>query len=109
VSASVDLGALQVKFKYRLPESWIEKVVKLRQFADGATQVSIELKDGRVFRKILISDSTHIVAARGLRDLPFEIAEIRNIFQFAEDKNPTQRDGWQLWDNTDYQAPKVVK
>ena len=98
-----------MKFKYRLPESWIKKVVKLREFAAGSTQVSIELKDGRVFKKVLISNSTHIVAARGLRDLPFEMAEIRSIFQFAEDKNPAQRDGWQLWDNADHQAPKVVK
>jgi hypothetical protein len=97
-----------VKFGYRLPESWIKKVVKLEQFANGATQVSIELKDGRVFRKVLISSSMHIVAARGLKDLPFEIADIRNIFQFAEDKNPAQRDGWESRDK-DNQAPKVVK
>jgi hypothetical protein len=97
-----------VKFKYQLPERWIKKVVKLEEFADGATQVSIELKDGRVFKKVLIADSKYIVAARGRRDLPIEIAEIRNIFQFSEDKNPAQRDGWEFWD-TDSQAPKVVK
>ena len=85
-------------FKYQLPESWIKKVVKLEEFAHSATQVSIELKDGRVFRKVLILNSTYIVAARGLRYLPFEMAEIRNIFQFAEDKNPAQRDGWEFWD-----------
>jgi hypothetical protein len=97
-----------VKYKFQLPESWVRKVAKLEEFADGATQVSIELKDGRVFKKVLIADSKYIVAARGRRDLPIEIAEIRNIFQFAEDKNPAQRDGWEFWD-TDSQAPKVVK
>jgi hypothetical protein len=97
-----------VKYKFQLPESWVRKVAKLEEFADGATQVSIELKDGRVFKKVLIADSKYIVAARGRRDLPIEIAEIRNIFQFTEDKNPAQRDGWEFWD-TDSQAPKVVK
>jgi hypothetical protein len=97
-----------VKYKFQLPESWVRKVARLEEFADGATQVSIELKDGRVFKKVLIADSKYIVAARGRRDLPIEIAEIRNIFQFTEDKNPAQRDGWEFWD-TDSQAPKVVK
>jgi hypothetical protein len=97
-----------VKYKFQLPESWVRKVARLEEFADGATQVSIELKDGRVFKKVLIADSKYIVAARGRRDLPIGIAEIRNIFQFAEDKNPAQRDGWEFWD-TDSQAPKVVK
>lgn len=97
-----------MKYKFQLPESWVRKVARLEEFADGATQVSIELKDGRVFKKVLIADSKYIVAARGRRDLPIEIAEIRNIFQFTEDKNPAQRDGWEFWD-TDSQAPKVVK
>jgi hypothetical protein len=98
-----------VKLKYQLPESWSRKVARLEQFADGATQVSIELKDGRVFKKILISNSTRIVAARGLKYLPFEMDDIRNIFQFAEDRTPAQRDGWEFWDAPDDQAPKVVK
>jgi hypothetical protein len=98
-----------VKFKYKLPESWIKKVARLEEFANGATQVSIELKDGRVFRKVLIANSMHIVAARGLRYLPFEMDDIRNIFQFAEDRTPAQRDGWEFWDASDDQAPKVVK
>jgi hypothetical protein len=97
------------KFKYRLPEIWIKKVGKLEEFANGATQVSIELKDGRVFEKVLIWSAMHIVAARGLKNLPFELVEIRNIFQFAEDKNPAQRDGWEFWDRGHNQAPKVVK
>ena len=98
-----------MKYKLELPENWVKKVARLQEFADGATQVSIELKDGRVFRKVLILNATYIVAARGRRDLPLEIAEIRNIFQFSEDKNPAQRDGWEFWDRVGNQAPKVVK
>jgi hypothetical protein len=98
-----------VKYKLALPEKWVKKVAQLQEFAEGVTQVSIELKDGRVFRKILILNATYIVAARGRKDLPLEIAEIRNIFQFSEDKNPAQRDGWEFWDRVDNQIPKVVK
>jgi hypothetical protein len=98
-----------VKFKYRLPENWVKKVATLEEFAGGATQVSIELKDGRVFRKVLILSSMHIVAARGLKYLPFEMDDIRNIFQFADDRTPAQRDGWEFWDASDDQAHKVVK
>lgn len=98
-----------MKFKYRLPENWVKKVARLEKFENSSTQVSIELKDGRVFRKVLIANSTYIVAARGLKYLPFEMDEIRNIFQFAEDRTPAQRDGWEFWDVWDDQAPKVLK
>jgi hypothetical protein len=86
-------------FKYNLPASLIEKVSHLEQFANGGTQVTVKLKNGSIHRQVLISNSTWIVAMRDQDDLPFEPAEIEDIFQNEEDKNPKERGGWKFWDD----------
>ena len=55
-------------FRHRLPEEWMLRVSGMEDFANGATQVSVKLKDGRVISGILISGSANIVAARGQKD-----------------------------------------
>ena len=88
-----------MKFKYRLPDFWIEIVSNMEEFANGATQVSIKTKDGQNFNEILISNSTWIIAMRGCTDLPFNINDIVEIYQTEEDKQPKERGGWHFWDN----------
>ena len=87
-----------MNFKYRLPNHWIDLVSTMEEFANGATQVTIKLKDGREFPRILISNATFIVAARGYDDLPFLLTDIERIFQTPEDRNPGERSGWKYWD-----------
>jgi len=86
-------------FKYTLPKHLIEKTAYCEEFANGGTQVNIKLRDGRVFRKILISNSTWIVAMRGYDDLPFDASEIEDVFQNEGDKNPEEHGGWKFWDD----------
>jgi hypothetical protein len=93
------VGTIAVNFKYTLPDTWIEKVAQMEEFANGATQVSVKTKSGAVIENVLISNSKHIVAVRGYRDLPFSIDDIVEIFQTNEDKNPQQRGNWEFWDN----------
>jgi hypothetical protein len=87
-----------MKFKHRLPHHLIEKVSGFEEFANGGTQISVKLKDGRFFGQILISSATWIVAMRGHQELPFRPSEIEDTFQTEEDKNPHQRGGWDYWD-----------
>jgi len=87
-----------VKFKYRLPDEWLSKAAELEEYANGAMQVSIRLKDGRVVRNVLISNSTNIIATRGHKELPFSMEEIVDIFQTDEDRNPSNRGDWEFWD-----------
>jgi hypothetical protein len=89
-----------MKFKYVLPQNWIDKVsYELESFANGGTQVTIKTKNGVVFEKILISNSMWLVAARGYKDLPFAIDDIADIYQKDEDKNPSKRGDWDFWDD----------
>lgn len=88
-----------MKFKYQLPDEWVSKVSEMVEFANGATQVSVELVNGEVIHGVLISNSTYIIAARGYKDLPFAISEIANIFQLDDDENPDNHGGWDYWDD----------
>lgn len=92
-----------MKFRYTLPENWVKKIVDFGEFADGATQVSIRTKDGRVFGEVLISNCMYIIAMRNYDDLPFSIDDIEDIFQTSEDIDPKKRGGWKFWD--DWQIP----
>jgi len=87
-----------MKFKYTLPKHWADKVSQMEEFANGAMQVTIKTKSGAVFEKVLISSATYPIAARGYKDLPFAIDEIDDIYQTAEDKNPSVRGNWDFWD-----------
>ena len=85
--------------KYILDPEWIKIVAaNFSEFANGATQVSIRTKDGKLFREILLSNSSAIVAMRGYKDLPFNLADIAELFQTDDDKNPKKRGDWYYWD-----------
>jgi len=71
----------------------------MEEFANGATQITVRLRDGREIPKVLISNSTYIVAVRGFKDLPFLPDDIADVFQSEDDKNPSQREGWEFWDD----------
>jgi len=85
-------------FKYELPSQFRETVGRFDEFANGGTQVTILTCDGKIFEKVLISNSTAIVAIRGFTDLPFRPDEISELHQTEEDRNPSKRGDWHLWD-----------
>ena len=88
-----------MKFRYTFPAEWIDKLSMMESFANGGTQVTVKLRDGREIKEVLVSNSMWPVAVRGFKDLPFAINEIADIFQTEEDKNPKQRGGWDFWDD----------
>ncbi len=71
----------------------------MEEFANGATQVTIKLKNNSTIRNVLISNCKSIIAVRGYKDLPFSLNEISDIYQTEEDKNPIKRDEWYYWDD----------
>jgi hypothetical protein len=86
-------------FKHQLPEKWIAKVAEFDEFANGATQLTVRLNSGREFSGLLVSNGMYLVAARGFKSLPFDVEQISDVFQTEEDKNPSQRGGWDFWDD----------
>jgi len=88
-----------MKYKYKLSNAWVSKVSDMTEFANGGTQVSIKAIDGKTYHNILISNSSYIIAMRGYKDLPFALAEIVDIYQTDDDKNPKERGGWDYWDD----------
>ena len=74
------------------------RILNMEEFANGATQVTISLKGGRIINQVLLSQSKYIIAIRGYKDLPFNIEDITDIYQRDDDKNPVNRGGWDYWD-----------
>jgi len=93
------LGAFELKYKYKLPNHWIDKVANMVEFANGATKISVRLISGKIICDVLISAATYIVAARGFGDLPFAIDDIADIFQSEDDRYPRERGSWDYWDD----------
>ena len=88
-----------MKYKYELNKTLKDRAKKFKEFANGASQATVILKDNTVFSEILISDGSYIVAMRNETALPFDIAEIREIYQTSEDEKPSRRGGWLFWDD----------
>lgn len=88
-----------MNFRYTLPERWVAKVSDMDEFANGGVQVTVKTKDGKIFPKVLVSNSKHLVAARGYKDLPFSVDQITDICQSDEDRNPSERGNWDFWDD----------
>jgi len=84
-------------FKYKLSDQFIDKISEMEEFANGATQVSVKLKNGKIYNQLLVSNSTWIIAMRGFASLPFSILDIDDVFQTDEDKNPNKRNEWTFW------------
>ena len=87
-----------MEYRYRLIDELVQKVSHFHEFANGAAQATVLLKDGRKFHKVLISNSTALIAMRGYKDLPFNTQEISDIFQTEEDIDPKETGGWEFWD-----------
>lgn len=87
-----------MRYKLPLPESLKHAVIAFDEFANGAAQANVRLKDGRVFENVLVSNGTAIIAIRGYNAPPFNSEDIEQVFQTEEDKNPKERSGWRFWD-----------
>ena len=87
-----------MQYKHKLIPALIEKALPLAEFANGGSQVTIKLNDGRIFKEVLISNATAIIAMRGYNELPFGLNEISEIFQTEEDRNPKEKGNWKYWD-----------
>ena len=90
-----------MNFRYRLPDRLSAQASLLSEFANGGTQCHARLRSGQVYGGLLLSVGTYIIAMRGHRDLPFTVDDIDMLFQADDDESPTQRGGWEFWDDWD--------
>ncbi|TWO68695.1 hypothetical protein FN976_22105 [Caenimonas sedimenti] len=88
-----------MNYRCVLPEALKTVASQFLEFANGGAQATVELKDGRVFPRALISNSSAIVALRGFDSPPFGSDQIARVYQTEDDANPEERDGWRYWDN----------
>lgn len=87
-----------MRFRYKLPDHLSEQARHLKEFANGAMQVTVKLRSGREVKQVLLSDACYIIAVRGYTDLPFSVDEIVDVYQSVGDERPADRSGWHFWD-----------
>ena len=87
-----------MNYRCPLPDALRNQAAAFVEFANGGAQATVRLSDGRVFGGVLISNGTAVVAVRGFKAPPFEPGQIATLYQTDEDKNPTERAGWEYWD-----------
>ena len=84
-------------YRVPLPSAFEPPDDGFSEFANCAAQVTIKLKDGRIFERAL-SNGEAIIAVRGHKEPPFVSEEIEVIYQSAVDMNPKERSEWEFWD-----------
>lgn len=62
----------------KLSKKWCEFLVQQPETGMGYQVVSVDLYDGRRFDDVIV-DSGYITQIRGINDVPFEDAQIKNI------------------------------
>jgi len=88
-----------MKYKYELSEILKKKAANFKEFANGAAQASVLLKNGVEFSGLLVSDGRYLIAMRNESDLPFRIQDIVEIYQYPDDISPKSRGEWEYWDD----------
>jgi hypothetical protein len=87
-----------VKYRYELPHHLRERASSFVEFASGAAQCHARLKSGSIVSGLLICGGVAIGAMKNEVELPFSVSEVDEIFQTADDESPSQRGGWQFFD-----------
>jgi hypothetical protein len=88
-----------MRYRYPLSARLTAQAVQFTEFANGGAQCHAKLRDGTFHSGILISNSAAIVAMRGYRALPFTVDHVDHLYQDTDDRNPTERDGWDFFDD----------
>ncbi len=87
-----------MEFRYPLPASLAAQASSFQEFANGGAQCHAQVTGGAIFSGLLISDAKAIIAMRGHEELPFTLGSVERLFQTADDLSPTERGGWQFFD-----------
>jgi hypothetical protein len=87
-----------MQYRYPLPPDLAGQATQFEEFANGGAQCHAQSTDGSVHGGLLVSNSTAIIAMRGGRALPFDVAAISRLFQSEEDMLPTHRRDWEFFD-----------
>ena len=87
-----------MNYRYPLPENLRQAALTLEEFANGAAQCHVKLKDSTIWPEVLVAGGVAIAAMRNHTALPFSLEEVDRLFQSDEDRSPRQRADWAFFD-----------
>ncbi len=68
------------------------------EFRPGGTMLSVRLKDGRTYSGLIVSTCQWFIGHAKYDDIPFDVAEIQEVFQISKEQNPKKPEtGWIFW------------
>lgn len=77
-----------------IPMSVIEKCGPFHEFAQDASMVTVELKDGTMVTGVIVVYPNYIGAIEGEEDLAFSPTDVINVFQTPEDLKKRSKSNW---------------
>jgi hypothetical protein len=77
-----------------IPMSVIETYGPFDEFAQDASMVTVELKDGRIVTGVLVVYPNYIGAIEGEDDLAFSPQDVVKVFQTPEDLKKRSKSSW---------------
>ena len=90
---------MKTEADYTLPKQFVNSVVNMGEFRPGGTIVSVKLKDGTTVSGLLISTYQWFIGHGELKDIPFDVSDIEEVFQTSEEKESgTPEGGWTFWE-----------
>lgn len=86
-----------------IPMSVIDKYGPFHEFAQDASMVSVELKNGEILSGVLIVYPNYIGAIEGKDDLVFSPKDVVKVFQTEEDLKKRSKSSWSwLYDPNEF-------
>ena len=86
-----------------IPMSVIEKSWPLHEFAQDASMVTVELKNGTIITGVLIVYPNYVGAIEGETDLTFSPSKVIRVFQTDEDLKKRSKSNWSwLYNPSDF-------
>lgn len=86
-----------------IPMSVIDKYGPFHEFAQDASMVSVELKNGEIISGVLIVYPNYIGAIEGMNDLVFSPKDVVKVFQTEEDLKKRSKSSWSwLYDPNEF-------
>ena len=78
-----------MKTKYKLPDKFVNTIVKAGETSMGWTCVRVETVDKKIYKNVLVHGGHEIIGVYGYNDLPFKVEDIKSVIATHREDYPS--------------------
>jgi hypothetical protein len=93
------MNELRQQKYFQIPQEIFDRDGPFDEFTQDAAIVTIELKEGKKFGGVLVLYPNYIIGMKGMKEIPFDPAEIHRVYQSEEDQRMRTDPSWTIWDH----------